>query len=267
MDLLLLSGYAASLFIGLSLGLIGGGGTILAVPILVYLLGVDPSNATAYSLFVVGFTAAIGAYRAHGKGSVNVRVGLLFGIPAIIAVFFTRYQLFPMIPEQFALLDFQFEKNGAVMVLFAVLMLIASITMIRENEDAKREEVKGKTSSVLIIGEGLVVGVLTGLVGAGGGFIIIPALIFLGKLDMKTAIGTSLMIIALKSLIGFSGDVLSGRSIDWVLLASVTALAVVGIYIGTRMSALFSSAVLQKSFGWFVLIVGSLILFQELSFA
>lgn len=265
-----LFGYFASLLIGLSLGLIGGGGSILTVPVLVYLFGVDPVLATAYSLFVVGTSSLVGAWPKYKQGLVNVKTGIIFGIPSILSVYATRKFIIPMIPnEVFSIGEFMVTKAVLMMVLFAILMVAASISMIRgtcENCDKDENELAQISYNYpMILVEGLVVGMLTGLVGAGGGFLIIPALVMLTKLPMKQAIGTSLLIIAAKSLIGFTGD-LGNQTIDWNLLLIVTGLAIVGIFIGDKVSKKINSTQLKVGFGWFVLIMGLYIFIQQLFF-
>ncbi len=256
-------GYVSAILIGLSLGLIGGGGSILTVPILVYLLGVEAANtAPAYSLFVVGTASLIGAIIKYKQGFVDLKTATIFGLPAIAAVYLTRRFLVPAIPEElFSINDFILTKRILVMGLFSILMILASVSMIkgRKNNEKTGEQ---KFNYPLILIEGLVVGVLTGLVGAGGGFIIIPALVMLSNLPMKMAIGTSLAIIAAKSLLGFLGD-LSVISIDWKLLLGFSGLAVSGIFIGNKLSHKIDGSKLKKGFGWFVLIMGILIIVKE----
>jgi uncharacterized protein len=262
-------GYLASLIIGISLGLIGGGGSILTVPVLVYLMGVEPVLATAYSLFIVGSTSLVGALPKYKQGLVNLKTAIIFGAPSILAVFATRKYIIPLIPnEVFTIGDFVVTKSILMMVLFAILMVFASISMIRtqkkpeENGDGVGEQ---KFNYPLILVEGAIVGILTGLVGAGGGFLIIPALVLLSKLPMKQAVGTSLLIIAAKSLIGFTGD-LSHTTMDWKLLLTVTSLAIVGIFIGDKLSKKIDGDSLKKGFGWFVLVMGIYIIVQQLFF-
>lgn len=259
-------GYITSIAIGLSLGLIGGGGSILTLPVLVYFFGVSPTLATAYSLFIVGFTSFIGVIPKYKQGFVCIRTSILFGIPSIIAVFATRKYLVPAIPEQVVSIgSFNLEKPMLLMLLFSILMLVASIGMIRSKTKETKEKKAEKTNYILIILEGIIVGVLTGMVGAGGGFLVIPALVMLGGLSMKKAIGTSLLIIALKSLIGFLGDVSQeSQVIDWQLLLTVTGLAVIGIFIGSKLSNKIEGDRLKKSFGWFVLVMGVFIFLKEL---
>lgn len=269
-DLLTIFGFFASTLIGISLGLIGGGGSILTVPVLVYLFGVDPVMATAYSLFIVGLSSLFGAFPKYKQGLIDLKTAVVFGVPSILAVFLTRKVMVPAIPDTlFEIFGLTVTKALAMMILFAILMVAASISMIR---DKKQESVESKEPRVfnypMILLEGMVVGVLTGLVGAGGGFLIIPALVMLSKLPMKQAVGTSLLIIAAKSLIGFTGDVLTHADImDWTLLAVVTILAVVGIFVGNQLSKKIDGGALKKGFGWFVLIMGMYIIIKELAFS
>ncbi len=259
-------GYIASLIIGVSLGLIGGGGSILTVPVLVYLMGVDPISATAYSLFIVGLTSLVGAWPKYRQGQVNLKTAIIFGVPSIIAVYATRKFIIPAIPQDlFTVSRFTMTKPLMMMLLFAVLMVAASISMIRggKSNDASEESGPQRFIYPLILLEGTVVGMLTGLVGAGGGFLIIPALVILSKLPMKQAVGTSLLIIAAKSLIGFTGD-LSHMQMDWKLLLTVSALAIAGIFAGDALSKKVDGDKLKKGFGWFVLVMGMYIIFQQL---
>lgn len=258
-------GYAASILIGLSLGLIGGGGSILTLPVLVYLFGIDAVAGTAYSLFIVGFTSLIGSYRYFTQGLVNIKTAIVFGLPAIGAVFITRHYIIPALPaEIFQVGDFVITKSILLMLLFAVLMVAASYSMIKKSPAAPTPETVGeqKFNYPLILIEGIVVGILTGMVGAGGGFLIIPALVVLSNLPMKEAIGTSLVIIAFKSLIGFFGES-SETATDWLFLASVTAFAIVGIFVGTYLSKKIDGAKLKPAFGWFVLVMGIYIIVKE----
>ena len=259
-------GYAAAALIGVSLGLIGGGGSVLTVPVLVYLMGVSPVLATAYSLFIVGSSAAVGAFRYARKGQIDFRTALIFGIPSIIAVYIPRKFVVPAIPEEvFEFGNVLITKGTLLMVLFALLMLVASIGMIRKRKESSGpQKSKSEFQKVLIVlAEGLIVGGLTGLVGAGGGFLIIPALVLFAGLKMKTAIGTSLIIISAKSLIGFLGDV-SNYDVDWSLLIIFSVLAIGGIFIGSFLSTKVDGPKLKKGFGWFVLIMGASILLKEI---
>jgi uncharacterized membrane protein YfcA len=267
MEIMEFFGYVASVLIGISLGLIGGGGSILTVPVLVYLFNINPVLATAYSLFIVGATSLVGVLPKYRQGLVNLKTTLIFGIPSIAAVYATRAFIVPVIPDEiFTPGNFVVTKSILLMILFAVLMVFASVSMIRNNNNsvmASNENGEQKFNYPMIIIEGLVVGLLTGLVGAGGGFLIIPALVLFSKLPMKQAIGTSLLIIAAKSLFGFLGD-LHHYEMDWKLLLIVTALAVGGIFIGNGLSKKISGDKLKKWFGWFVLVMGIYIIIKEL---
>ena len=215
-----ITGYIASIFIGISLGLIGSGGSILTVPVLVYLFGIGVEMSTAYSLFIVGSTALVGGVRNAFLGNVNYKTAVVFTIPAFIAVYTTRAYLVPAIPSVIMTLGtYVLTKDIAIMVFFALVMLAASVSMIRNKRKKEEENAVPQLNLPVIIIEGAVVGVLTGIVGAGGGFLIIPALVLFAKLPMKKAVGTSLLIIAAKSLIGFIGDVQRyGDQLDWTRL-------------------------------------------------
>ena len=266
MDILEILGYFGALVIGIVLGLIGGGGSILTVPVLVYLLGVNPVLATAYSLFVVGSSSLVGAIRNIPKKLIDFRTAIVFAIPAFISVYLTRLYLVPAIPEEiFKISGFMVTKDIGIMLNFAIIMFIASISMIREkkNCDENVKEEKVSYNYPLIVVEGLVVGLLTGIVGAGGGFLIIPALVLLAKLPMKKAVATSLLIIAVKSLIGFLGDV-QNLEIDWTFLLIFTGLSIGGIWLGVYLNNFIDGKKLKKGFGWFVLIMGIYIIWNEL---
>ena len=258
-------GYFASILIGVALGIIGGGGSILTVPVLVYLMAIEPVAATSYSLFIVGLTSGVGSVGYFKKGLVNIKTAVVFGIPSIIAVFTTRALIVPAIPKEvFTIADFIVTKSILMMLLFAILMIAASYSMIKKDKtNINDKEEDQKFNYPLILIEGAVVGILTGLVGAGGGFLIIPALVILSKLPMKEAVGTSLVIIAAKSLIGFFGE--GGETAtDWQFLFTISAFAVVGIFIGTALSKKIDGPKLKPAFGWFVLVMGIYIITKEL---
>ena len=257
-------GYVASVLIGVSLGLIGSGGSILTVPVLVYLFGVDAVAATAYSLFIVGLTALMGSAEYFRKRLVNIRTAVVFGVPSIIAVFLTRAFIVPAIPtEVFTVGNFLITKSILLLLLFAVLMIFSAYSMIKPSAERKDEmAAEQKFNYPLILLEGTIVGIITGLVGAGGGFLIIPALVILSKLPMKEAIGTSLVIIAAKSLIGFFGES-SETIIDWMMIGKVTIFATFGLIIGIYLSKKINSYKLKPIFGWFVLAMGIYIILKE----
>ena len=259
-------GYSASILIGVSLGLIGGGGSILTLPVLVYLLGFSPVLSTAYSLFIVGTTSFVGSINYMRKGLVNYQAAFVFAIPSFISVFLTRKYLVPAIPDSlFTIAGFEVTKNIGIMLFFALVMLAASYSMIMSKKKEDEESEKLKFNYPLIGLEGAVVGILTGIVGAGGGFLIIPALVLLARLPMKMAVGTSLLIIAAKSLIGFMGDI-SNINVNWTFLFQFTLLSVIGIFIGSYFSRFIEGEKLKKSFGWFVLVMGIYIITKEIFF-
>lgn len=263
-------GFILAAMVGVSLGLIGSGGSILTVPILVYVMGVNPVLATAYSLFIVGATALVGGVQSALQKKVDFKTVLIFGAPSIAAVYATRMWLVPLIPQQlFSIGSLAITKPIALMLLFAVVMILASISMIKsgKNKEAADENAPMKYNYPMILLEGAVVGVLTGLVGAGGGFLIIPALVLLARMPMKLAVGTSLFIIAAKSLIGFMGDLQGPQQIDWKLLGSFTGFAVAGIFIGIALSKKIPNEKLKKAFGWFVLVMGIYIIVKEIFFS
>lgn len=259
-------GYFFSILIGVSLGLIGGGGSILTVPVLVYLFGMDATVATVYSLFVVGLTSAVGSFSYFKKGLVNFKTALEFGIPSIIGVYLTRVYIVPAIPDSiFTFGSYTVSKHILLMLLFAILMIVASYSMIKNEKQDLEPREKNGFNYFLILYQGLAVGMITALVGAGGGFMIIPALVFMLKLPMKEAIGTSLLIIAANSLIGFLSST-SHVGVDWSFLFIVSAFAISGIFIGIRLSKNIDGVKLKPAFGWAVLIMGVYIILRETVF-
>lgn len=258
-------GYLGALIIGIVLGLIGGGGSILTVPVLVYLLAINPVTATAYSLFIVGTASLVGAVKNIPKNLVDFRTAAVFSVPAFVAVYSTRKYLVPEIPQfLFSVGGMEVTRDIGIMIFFAIIMILASVSMIRDNGSSLKEIAVVKYNYPLIIIEGFVVGILTGLVGAGGGFLIIPALVLLAKLSIKKAVATSLLIIAIKSLIGFIGDI-QNLEIDWLFLLVFTGLSVIGIFLGIYLNKFVNEEKLKKAFGWFVLMMGFYIIWKELS--
>ncbi len=258
-------GYIGALIMGLSLGIMGGGGSILTVPILVYLFSLDAVAATAYSLFVVGFTSLIGSVNHIRLGNVHLQTALTFGIPSVVSVYITRMYLVPLIPEElFSVGHFVLSKPVFLLVLFACIMLLASYSMIRRPK-LPAEEYTGNVSYnyPLLLFQGLGLGVVTGLVGAGGGFLIIPALVLFAHLPMRQAVGTSLIIIAMNSLMGFVGGLNKHTIIDWRFLVVFSCIAMVGILMGSFLSGKVSNEKLRTSFGWFVLMMGVYIIVRE----
>lgn len=260
-----IAGYFASVFIGISLGLIGGGGSILTVPVLVYLFSVDPVLATVYSLFIVGSTSLVGTFTKFKQGLINFNTAFIFALPAVVTVFITRKFIVPAIPSQIFTIDhFMVTKSLLLMIIFAVLMVFASISMIRgSGESIKNGTIEQPFNYPMIFLQGAFVGIITGLVGAGGGFLIIPALVIFSKLPMKTAIGTSLLIITINSIIGFLSS-LAHHEMNWKFLLSITLLAIIGFFIGNFFNAKVAGEKLKKAFGWFVLVMGIYIIIKEI---
>jgi uncharacterized protein len=252
-----LLGYPAALLIGVSLGLIGAGGAVLTIPVLVYMFNVPAHLATTYSLFVVGLSAASGSIGYVRNNLLSYKTALAFGGASLTAVFLTRKFIFHLIPEQLQVLGIHISKDKLILLLFAIVMLIASYSMIRTprvivKDKFKRVREHGKLFLIL---NGLAVGFLAGMVGAGGGFLIIPALVVIQELPMKIAIGTSLLIIAVNSFIGFAGD-LGHVTIDWSFLGLISILAFTGILIGLAIGKRISGPKLKPIFGWFILLMG-----------
>ncbi len=262
-------GYVAAVLIGVSLGLIGGGGSILTVPVLVYLFGINPVLSTSYSLFIVGSTSLVGAINNYRRNQVSINTALLFGISSITTVFLTRKFIIPSIPEDLFFIEgFTITHSMLTMLLFAVLMIMSAISMIRSGrrkEGAARQDENKVEKIVRLLGYGIGVGLATGILGAGGGFLLIPALVLLVGLPMKKAIGTSLLIIAMNSLIGFTGD-LGYFPINWNFLLKISIIAISGIFIGGALGKKIRAESLKKGFGWFVLVMGIYIIVKEVFF-
>jgi len=254
-------GYIGALLIGLILGLTGGGGSMLTVPVLVYILAINPVIATAYSLFIVGTTSVFGALENYRKGLVDFQKGFLFAIPSFIGVYLTRRFLVPLIPNEIITISsFTLTKGTFLMLFFALIMLFAAFSMLRNKKENHTDKEASKLNLIL---QTFFIGIIIGLVGAGGGFLIIPSLVLFAKLPMKKAIGTSLFIIAMNSLIGFLGDV-ENLTIEWKFLLSFTAISIVGIFIGAYLNKFINETQLKKGFAYFVLVMACFILFKEM---
>lgn len=257
-----ITGYLAAAFIGISLGLTGGGGSVLTVPVLVYLFHLNPVPATAYSLFVVGSSSAAGVLPKFKQGTVDPRIALIFGAPSLLVVFLFRKVIVPMIPEVIIQNHyFTIQKDDAILIMFAALMILASLSMLRGKEKDPGRNFTPSDRGLIV--NGIATGIVAGLLGAGGGFIIIPSLVVFAGLDIKKAVGTSLLIIAVNSLVGFTGD-LFHFDINWPLLLSVSVLAIAGTIVGNYISGFISSDKLRKIFGWFILGMGAIILITEI---
>ncbi|MEU4644476.1 sulfite exporter TauE/SafE family protein [Micromonospora sp. NPDC023814] len=239
-----------AVIIGVSLGLLGGGGSILAVPLLVYVADLPAKEAIATSLLVVGATSAVGVIPHARAHRVRWRTGLVFGFAGMTGAY-AGGRLAEYIPAGFLLTG------------FAIMMLATAIAMIRGRRNAEGRPVPHELPVLRVILDGIVVGLVTGLVGAGGGFLVVPALALLGGLPMPVAVGTSLVVIAMKSFAGLAGY-LSSVHINWGLALAVTAAAVVGSFLGGRLAGRIPADLLRKSFGWFVVVMGVFVLGQQL---
>lgn len=263
MDITHIIGYSLAVVVGITLGLIGSGGSILSVPILVYIMGIEPILATAYSLFVVGTTALFGGIQKAKEKLVDFKKVVLFGIPTVVAVFITRKIIVPSIPEiVYSSNSFILKKSVLIMIVFAIVMIMASMRMIQPLKEKISTNDKLNYFGILL--QGLIIGLVAGFVGAGGGFLIIPALLFLAKTPMKMAVGTSLFIVSAQSLLGFIGDLRPEQVIDWKLILIFTSCSIVGVFIGNYFSKKFSGEKLKIGFGWLVLVMGIYIICKEL---
>ena len=266
MDPIQILGYFGAFLVGLILGLIGSGGSILSLPVLVYIFGINPVLATAYSLFIVGITSLVGSIKNLRNNMIDYHTTLFFSISAIISVYITRKYLILLIPEIILTSDLIIlTKEKFIMLLFSILMVVAGFFMIKKSPKTivKMKSIKTiAPNKLIILAEGSLIGFITGLVGAGGGFIIIPVLVILTKLRMKHAIATSLAIISLKSLIGFIGDI-QVQIIDWNFLLLFSAISVSGIYVGQYYNHRVPDDQLKKGFGFFVIILSVIIFIKE----
>lgn len=254
------------MLIGIILGLIGSGGSILAVPIFIYLFGIDEKLATGYSLFVVGFSALIGGLKQYTKGSIDFKVALIFGLPAILSVTAVRSFIIPKLPDELLSIGtFVISRRMGILGLFALVMLPAAYGMLKNPITGTEPQKPNKVNynPLLILIEGLFIGSITGLVGAGGGFIIIPALVLWAKIEIKTAIRTSLVIVTLKSLIGFFlGDAFQ-MNVDWMFLLPFTCFALIGVFLGSYFNSNLKGPILRLGFGYFILLMSTFIFYME----
>ncbi len=269
---MIIAGCIAFLVIGLILGLIGGGGSLLGVPVLVYVLCIEADLATTYSLFIVGITALVGAISYIKKGEVSAEAILNFALASVITVFCMRKFIMPNLPASFVVNGIEFSKQNLIMVVFALLILSASYSMIISRKPNRIKDIKWNEFTKTPLGFpfvvllGILIGLITGFVGAGGGFIIVPVLMIFVRLNFKKAIGTSLCIVALNSIIGFLGN-LGHQHLDWMFLIGISAICGVGILLGSLLSNKISSQKLKPAFGWFTLVVGMFVLIKELFFS
>lgn len=239
-----------SVLIGVSLGLLGGGGSILTVPILTYVLGMDPQHAITASLFVVGVTSLVGMARHARAGRVAWRTGIGFGLAGMAGAFIGGL-IGGRIP------------GVVLMILFAAMMIVTSVAMIRGRRQAPAADGTPPHRGVRTIAEGFGVGFATSLVGAGGGFLVVPALALLGGLPMAVAVGTSLLVIAMQSTSGLVAHLFT-VSLDWPVVLAVTAAAILGSFLGSALVGRIHERWLRKGFGIFVLLMGVVVLAQEI---
>ncbi|USL95920.1 sulfite exporter TauE/SafE family protein [Riemerella anatipestifer] len=259
-----LLGYFFAVIIGLVLGLMGGGGSILSVPVFAYLFGLDAVTSTTLSLFVVACNGLVGSLGHFKEKQIHLNTALLFGIPSVLGVLFSRRVVVPHLPEYIInRWGICLTKDMFLLILFASLMLLASYKMIVGSKAEPHTLTASPARNMMLISQGLLVGIITGLVGAGGGFLIIPALVMILGLKMKEAIGTSLLIITLSSTIGFISS-LDKVAIDWQFLLSFTGLSILGVLLGLALSKRVDGKKLKPAFGWFVLGMGVYILIKEL---
>lgn len=251
MDLTLLPvALVLAAIVGVSLGLLGGGGSILTVPILTYVLGMPPRDAIAASLFIVGVTSLVGAVGHARAGRVRWRTGVLFGLAGMAGAF-AGGLAGGVIPA------------GVLMVLFAIMMIATAAAMIRGRRDTlSGPAVVAGPKPWRVLADGFVVGLATGLVGAGGGFLVVPALNLLGGLPMAVAVGTSLLVIAMKSFAGLAGYLFSA-TMHWDVLWAFTGVAILGSFAGSALAGRVPERALRRGFGVFVLVMGAFVLVQE----
>ena len=241
-------GFFGAFLTGIVIGLFGGGGSILAVPIFVYLFKLNPVIATSYSMFVVGSSAAIGTLINIKKKLIEYKTAVVFTLPALVSVSLTRRFLIPNIPDTLLSFEsFDITKEMGLMLFFSSIIMLSSILMMKKPSTKTVTKSSTKKNYGLLIFIGLGVGVLTGLLGAGGGFIIVPALVMFARLTIKQAVATSLIIITFNSLIGFSSDVFLLK-IEWNFLTLFTALSVAGIFVGTYISSFVRESTLKIKF-------------------
>lgn len=258
-------GYAGAVLTGLILGLLGGGGAMLSIPVLVYLFKVPASVATGYSLFLIGVTALSGALQNIRKQLVDFKVALYYGIPSVITIYIVRRFLIHSLPETiFNTGEYVFDKNDLILLLFSIVMLGAAYKMITETPKTAKDEKPRETNRFLLILYAMGIGMFLGIVGAGGGFLIIPALVYFANLPMKKAIGTSLVLVSINSFLGFAGDLGANTGIDWIFLFTFSGFSIAGVFVGSYLSNNIDGPKLKKIFGWFILIMGLYIAVREL---
>ena len=255
-------GYISAVIIGIILSLIGSGGSILTIPVLVYIFSIEPILATTYSLFIVGVSAFFGALKNIKKGNIDFKIGLIFTLPSLLSIYFTRRFILPSLPQKINVTEnIYYETDELILIFLSIIMVLAAVSMIIKKNNIV---IKKEINYFIITIEGLIIGLVTGLIGAGGGFLIIPMLVLFGGLSIKKAIGTSLIIIFIKSFIGIIGDLQLSLNIDWPFLLTFSCFSLFGVLIGLYISKFISGEKLKKIFGYFVLSIAVFIFLKEL---
>ncbi|GAB3708736.1 sulfite exporter TauE/SafE family protein [Spirosoma flavus] len=259
-----LFGYASAIVVGLVIGLAGGGGSILTVPIFVYVFHIPTILATTYSLFVVGTTSFVGSLNHIWGKRVDLRVTLAFALPSFVSVYISRRFLVPALPDPMLRIEgFVLPKSDAILYFFALVMILAARAMIRSDRPEEGEAADGRPRYQNLALDGLAVGLLTGTIGAGGGFLIVPMLVLLAGLPVHRAVATSVLIIAINSFVGFLGDI-HHTELNWNFLLPFTGLSIIGIFVGMYLARFVAPEKLKKGFGWFVLVVASYMILREI---
>lgn len=250
--------------IGITLGLVGSGGSILTVPVFVYLFGVEPSLATTYSLFAIGTTSALGALKSYANNELDTHKIVEFGLPSLIMVFVARQFILPYVPDIIQLGPWAIPKNLLLMLLFGFIMILAALSMIKNVKEGESILGNMKVTRGKTIWQGILIGSITGVIGAGGGFLIIPALMTFYKIPIKKAVATSLAIVALNSIFGLLGDLKKISRFDWEIVGSYTLFVTIGLFIGFYLSKYISNRQLKVGLGYLILFMGTFIILNEL---
>lgn len=255
-------GYISAIIIGIILSLIGSGGSILTIPVLVYIFNIEPFLATTYSLIIIGITAFFSAIKNIKNGNIDFKIGIIFTLPSLFSVYLTRRFILPSLPQKIKITEnFYYKTDELILIFLSIIMILSAVSMILKNNNRM---IKKEINYFIITIEGLIIGLITGLIGVGGGFLIIPILVLFGGLSIKKAIGTSLIIILLKSLTGIIGDLQLSLNIDWSFLLSFSCFSLLGVLIGLNISKFISGEKLEKIFGYFVLFIAAFIFLKEL---
>lgn len=257
-------GLLLAVVVGLTLGMIGSGGSILTVPILVYVFGINPALATTYSLLVIAVISFVGSMNGIKNKSVDFSKVLYFGLPSMVTVFVVRSYILPLVPDEITFAGYTFYQDKVFMLLFAAVMVFAAIPMFHPTKAENIHSPQQEHKKGVVLAQGVLVGFITGVVGAGGGFLIIPVLINSFKLTLKRAVSTSLVLITINSTIGLLGDLDKLPTLDWKLIIAYIILSVIGLFIGFKISSQIENAVLKKGFGIGIVLLSCFILIKEL---